>query len=190
MTPELRDAATNRMAPDSIHKLNEVLDTAEECGVFTGPVNFKYAGRDLWVVPLQSWYHSSWDKEPDLTHPDFLAVEQAVPFDRKWGDFSLCSWPADVIDPEEARTIYSSNTKLADAFSQLNEDTIGTYFNHNTNRSTADVITFSHFTPRIELSLEKRFLIEPMLAKVIGSDPLERQVKIRHYFENNLNNYF
>ena len=168
------------MAPDSVHKLNEVQHTAEECGVFTGPVRFKYAGRDLWVVPLHSWYHSSWDSEPELTHPDFLAVEAAVPFDRKWGDFSLCSWPDDVVDPDEARTIYSSNTKLADAFAQLNENTIESYFHEHKDRSTADIITFSHFTPRIELSLEKRFLIEPMLAKVIGSDPLEKQVGTKH----------
>ena len=165
------------MAPDSIHKLNEILDTAEECGVFAGPVRFKHRSRDLLVVPLHSWYHSSWDSEPELSHPNFLAVEEAVPFDRKWGDFSLCSWPAEVIDPEEARTIYSSNTKLADAFAALNQDVIESYFNSGAlDRSVTDVITFSHFTPRIELSLEKRFLIEPMLAKVIGSDPLEKQV--------------
>lgn len=175
MTPELRDAATNRMAPDSVHKLNEVLHTAEECGVLTGPVTLKFSDRELWVVPLHSWYHSSWDTEPDLTHPDFLAVEEAVPFDRKWGDFALCSWPASIVTSAEANTIYTLNTKLADAFASLNEEIIETCLS-KLDRTKADVITYSHFTPRVELSLEKRFLIEPMLAKVIGSDPLERQV--------------
>ncbi|CAM9155197.1 unnamed protein product [Heterosigma akashiwo] len=39
------------------------------------------------------------------------------------------------------------------------------------------IISFSHFLPRIELCPEKRFLREPMITKVIGSDPLERQVR-------------
>ncbi|EKU20676.1 hypothetical protein NGA_2065300, partial [Nannochloropsis gaditana CCMP526] len=39
------------------------------------------------------------------------------------------------------------------------------------------VISFSHFLPREELCPEKRFLLEPMLPKVIGSTPLRRQVE-------------
>ena len=51
--PRAEDSARNRMAPRHIHKLNEILETSEECGVFAGPVRFKYGSRDLWVVPLQ-----------------------------------------------------------------------------------------------------------------------------------------
>jgi hypothetical protein len=40
-----------------------------------------------------------------------------------------------------------------------------------------DVISFSHFLPRQELLLEKRFLLEPQLTKVAGSSILERQVR-------------
>ena len=39
------------------------------------------------------------------------------------------------------------------------------------------IISFPHYQPRLELSPEKRFLIEPNLAKVIGSDPLETQIR-------------
>jgi hypothetical protein len=39
------------------------------------------------------------------------------------------------------------------------------------------VLSFSHFLPRQELCPEKRFLLEPLLAKVVGSDPLERQIR-------------
>lgn len=39
------------------------------------------------------------------------------------------------------------------------------------------VISFSHFLPRQELCPEKRFLLEPMLARVIGSNPLEAQIR-------------
>ena len=35
----------------------------------------------------------------------------------------------------------------------------------------------SHFVPRLELVPEKRFLVSPELPKVVGSDPLERQLR-------------
>jgi hypothetical protein len=38
------------------------------------------------------------------------------------------------------------------------------------------IISFSHFLPRQELCPEKRFLLEALLARVVGSDPLEAQV--------------
>lgn len=39
------------------------------------------------------------------------------------------------------------------------------------------ILSYSHFLPRIELCPEKRFLLEPGLSKVVGSDPLESQVR-------------
>jgi hypothetical protein len=41
----------------------------------------------------------------------------------------------------------------------------------------ATVLSFSHFVPRNELSPEKRYLISPLLSKVIGSDLLESQIR-------------
>ena len=51
----------------------------------------------LSVVPLYSWYHAGWDTEPDLQDETYLEVERALPFSRKWGDFSMCTWPG-VVD--------------------------------------------------------------------------------------------
>ena len=39
------------------------------------------------------------------------------------------------------------------------------------------VISFSHYLPRQELCPEKRFLLEPLLSRVIGSVPLENQIR-------------
>ncbi|CAM9237004.1 unnamed protein product [Scytosiphon promiscuus] len=43
--------------------------------------------------------------------------------------------------------------------------------------SPSSLISFSHFVPRQELCPEKRLLWEPQLTKVIGSAPLERQIR-------------
>ena len=64
-----------------------------------------------------------------------------------------------------------AGTELARAFADLNEPFLST-----APRIEETVISFSHFLPRQELCPEKRFLIEPMLSKVIGSDYLRRQV--------------
>lgn len=39
------------------------------------------------------------------------------------------------------------------------------------------IISFSHYLPRQELCPEKRYLIEPLLSKVVGSEVLESQIR-------------
>ena len=175
------------------------------------------------IFPLYSWYHSGWDKEPELVHPDFLAVEAVMPFARKWGDFAMCSWPEDVISQSDFSSTMVDNTVLAEAFAEINEpflypndvamstasrssstnsisssssssssssDSIGGSTKGSSSSSSSSlehdtplvhpgdtVISFSHFLPRQELCPEKRFLLEPLLTKVVGSDFLERQIR-------------
>jgi len=201
--PELREENSNRMAADSLEKMKEVLALARSKGVTVGPLRVQLgggSGKGVLFFPLYSWYHSGWDTEPNLTHPDYLAVEEVVPFARKWGDFNMCSWPEDIISPEEFKTVDAARdiTKLADAFAQLNEpflcnvDAAGSSSaslvgDSRVSSSTRHdcplaqegdtVISFSHFLPREELCPEKRFLIEPLLTRVIGSRPLEAQIR-------------
>jgi hypothetical protein len=148
------------------------------------------------VVPLHGWYHSSWDTEPDITDPQFLAVERSVPFSRKWGDYAMCTWPAGVIAHSDFVSNPAHNTVLAEVFAKLNEpflrsppdrnapdfnpSTLGdadTYLGSPLAAAGDTVISFSHYLPRPELCPEKRFLTEPMLAKAVGSDVLESQVR-------------
>ena len=182
------------------------------------------------IMPLYSWYHKSWDIEPSVDDAQYLAVEKVAPFNRRWGDFSLCSWPTDVIHHDDFINNVKTNTVLAEAFAKLNEkflyppaillhenDQSNHIHDHDDDHhydSTADngcnekmeqlssqsspttptthhnpifrspiahhpddfIISFSHFLPRIECCPEKRFLIDPALSTVIGSDPLGTQV--------------
>lgn len=203
LKPEER--AFNRMATDSIVKLNEVLDCAKSCGVYVGPLRIQTGAtndsksKSVVLFPLYSWYHNSWDKEPEIKHPDYIAVEEAMPFARKWGDYSLCLWPEELISQKEFQSTTSSSTVLAEAFASLNEPFLEQHLNkkkdyysfplptdgkvENSSNIIEEtikeetVLSFSHFLPRQELCPEKRFLLEPLLSKVIGSDPLEEQIR-------------
>ena len=252
--PEERAENANRMAENSIVKLQEVLDCAKACGVYVGPLRVQLdrgsptletetnrtpknsddvttttstikptSPCGAVIFPLYSWYHSGWDKEPELVHPDFLAVEAVMPFARKWGDFAMCSWPEDVISQSDFSSTMVDNTVLAEAFAEINEpflypndvamstasrssstnsisssssssssssDSIGGSTKGSSSSSSSSlehdtplvhpgdtVISFSHFLPRQELCPEKRFLLEPLLTKVVGSDFLERQIR-------------
>jgi len=223
-----RESTSNRMATDSVAKLTEVLAMATSLGVYVGPLRIFCSanskeqpsnGRPLVTIyPLYSWYHSGWDTEPSITHPASLAMEKAIPFQNRWGDFFMCSWPSEI---DHLTDLQTDSRVLANAFAQLNEpflppiplineeETTSALRNPNTNNNTDDssvsanfkserennihgihhnninnnneggdtVISFSHFVPRIELSPEKRFLIEPGLAAVIGSHVLEQQIR-------------
>ena len=305
LSPEKRDSTTNRLAEDSVQKIIEVLQCAKSHGVYCGPVrvestvssNGNFNPSSLVVVPLQSWYHSGWDTEQDITNPAFLQVQEVMPFERKWGDFYQCTWPG--LAHEQFASIEKNDMSLSHAFADLNEPFLypstveakligvnekaidkldspsqnatdsasdragnmdelvigGNRFKFDSNgqlvqdqstisspasstssppkkkpastksfenflqifRSEATeefknndsasakacdedvpsemeymeelvpsspivesgdtVISFSHFVPRQELMPEKRFLIEPHLTKVIGSDPLEHQIR-------------
>jgi predicted phosphodiesterase len=182
------DRAENREAVDSVVKLQEVMDKARDCGVFVGPLRIETKpveeasiSKSVTVFPLLSWYHAGWDKEPELTHPDYLAVEEVMPFTRKWGDFSMCSW-GDIVPQSDFCSTSNDSTILAEKFAEINEPFL--YENVNSHETTSPIvksddtiISFSHFLPRQELCPEKRFLLEPLLAKVVGSNFLEAQIR-------------
>lgn len=296
LSPEKRDSTTNRLAEDSVQKVIEVLQCAKAHGVCCGPIRIESTTASssdpgsipssAVILPLQSWYHSGWDTEQDITNPAFLEVQEVMPFERKWGDFHQCTWPG--LAHEQFASIKDNDKSLSYAFADLNEPflypqahsifpsevvnkkeelltspdrgeliigggkftfdsdgqlieeddltTIGSVASSSPASSTASpptkkpastkdfekslqrfrtetanvnnnsavledtptnrdentdelipsspivkshdtVISFSHFVPRQELMPEKRFLIEPHLTKVIGSDPLEEQIR-------------
>jgi len=172
-----------------------------------------YSRTAVTIYPLYSWYHSGWDSEPAIDHPDSVAAENSVPFHRRWGDFFMCSWPTEIVSHEHFTNLHLDSRALANTFSLLNEPFLPPIpllpvkedakeietdishpnhypsphakcdINHTIERNSGDeaerdtVISFSHFVPRIELCPEKRFLMEPGLAAVIGSDVLESQIR-------------
>lgn len=152
---------------------------AEEYGINTGPIHLisSVSGEGIVdVCPLYSWYHSSWDTEADLVDPLIIKSESFLPFSMKWSDFRRCSWPnmsvrnMDFVSNIDQRT-------LSDMFSELNEPYISKNAMPDIANRKTHLISFSHFVPRQELCPEKRFLLEPKLTKVIGSVPLEKQIR-------------
>jgi hypothetical protein len=176
-----------KMAVDSVSKMLAVLECARAAGVYVGPLRVTTQAAPPATValfPLHAWYHSSWDTEPNLTHDLTAAAEMEIPFVDKWADFSMCTWPASVVSHADFASITSDSTALAEAFAGLNEPFLHPPDDDDTFQVGSPliepndtVISFSHFVPRQELCIEKRFLIESQLSKVIGSDALEAQVR-------------
>jgi hypothetical protein len=69
-------------------KMRRVLDLCRELGVAAAPACI--AG--VWIVPLLSWYHASWDREPDI--PGAMPVNKVQPsWPRAWlAAFGHVSW--------------------------------------------------------------------------------------------------
>lgn len=168
------------VANSSFCKLQEVLDLAKSYNIYIGPLRIKFKNKSsVLIFPLYSWYHTSWDTEPDLVDPTYVAVEKYMPFQYKWSDFSLCEWPENIIKSNEFVTTsitQKNNINLAKAFASLNEPHLNEFLSQERNPNET-IISFSHFLPRQELCPEKRFLTEPLLTRVIGSDPLEAQIR-------------
>ncbi|CAN0426697.1 unnamed protein product [Pylaiella littoralis] len=197
--------------------------------------------QELAVFPLLSWYHASWDDEPNL--PPELQLRRGD-FLRRWRDFSLCHWPEDLCSREDFVTVdRDAPPVIAEFFARQNNACIEAFRSReeggkasvaaaglprngsggcledkmeeeeeegaavgvgseslrsvpslppsrgssgtgggsggggNGAEASTNVISFSHFVPRQELCPEKRLLWDPQLTKVIGSAPLERQIR-------------
>ncbi|KFM28617.1 hypothetical protein F751_6376 [Auxenochlorella protothecoides] len=142
---------------DSAAKLDQIQGLCREYDVRTRP--FLLHGT-AWVVPLLSWHHASWDREPGMG-----GKRHAWAF----SDYSACVWPdsipgaGSVGGPGLARWFDAKNEGegWAAALAGVREH---------------DVISMSHFLPREELLPEKRFLFFPELPSVSGSDALQARV--------------
>jgi len=222
---ELWNRGSKSLSTNSFQKFSEVISCALKHGVYTSPLKVKSPTKTVLVVPMFSWYHSSWDTEPDITNNLVVASEARFPFVDKWSDFTMCQWPEDIVNKRDfANTSREDQSnQLPNYFASLNEPYLLQYeagqndnspcrndvrVNHleeseNTtttcrNRCEADAqaqseilredklsspgvdgitISFSHFVPRQELSIEKRFLMEPFLSRVSGSNALEAQIR-------------
>eukprot|EP01065_Artemidia_motanka_P024368 TRINITY_DN29023_c0_g1_i1.p1 TRINITY_DN29023_c0_g1~~TRINITY_DN29023_c0_g1_i1.p1 ORF type:complete len:364 (+),score=58.79 TRINITY_DN29023_c0_g1_i1:87-1094(+) len=142
---------------DSIEKWHAIFALCSRLGVHTKPVHLP--GGPL-VVPLHSWYHEDWDKEPDI---DSSVWEGIQPIGRAMNDYRRCKWPDGAANGTAA---------VAEAVDRLNEGIPST-----ADIADVDVVSFSHFLPFQELCPEKRFLYMPNLPKAVGSAPLRERVR-------------
>jgi len=93
----------------SLDRLAEVHQVCAEVGVRTSPL-WVVCGeeRDVLLAPLNSWYHESWDREPELPNSDENGMEI-------WTDMHLCKWPPH---------LPNASLALAEHFAQLNETSL------------------------------------------------------------------
>ncbi|KAK2080575.1 hypothetical protein QBZ16_000429 [Prototheca wickerhamii] len=151
-----------RQRHDSLVKLQLVRDTCARLGVHTSPA----CVGGVWVFPLLSWYHASWDREPDLPG--------AIPIEKVMMDFHACTWTS-------VPGLRAGDDSVARHMDALNDPAFGEALAavEREERETGrrpPVVSFSHFLPFQELLPEKRMLHYPNLAKAAGSDPLAARV--------------
>lgn len=147
---------------NSIDKLNEIRTLCIKMGVHIEPfvvVTDKVATDPLLVVPLLSWYHESWDTEPDIPGLNLPPVRLAA------SDFRRCRWPAPLNPLDES---------LAKYFDNLNTVVVERAINKYPD---AQILSFSHFLPFQQLLPEKRMLFYPNLPKMVGSVPLRDRIR-------------
>lgn len=145
---------------DSIERLKEVLQLCHRLGVHTQPAHACGAI----VAPILSWYHASWDTEPDVAGWDGIPPANLV-----MSDFHRCTWPSWLSTEDDSIAARLDEMNDEDGALRLRlpclphaRDTTA----HGTLEArvaalraahpSAPLITASHFVPRTELCPEKR----------------------------------
>eukprot|EP00963_Diacronema_lutheri_P014228 scaffold2858_cov659-Pavlova_lutheri.AAC.199 len=148
-------------ADDSLSKMDRLEAICREEGVKTKPDRIE----NVWIVPLHSWHHKSFDKEG----PE--ADWEAKLWSHGWTrpaprDYEACVWPGALGE------LPAGDEGVARHFDELNDESW-----ERKRKVDQHVITFSHFVPDTRLNPEKRMLTHPSLLEVVGSDFLGRRVR-------------
>ena len=165
----------------SMDKLEKVLQLCIQEGIHIGPVKVSSgtettstSSSSLLVIPLLSWHHPSFDTEPDIVGWGNIPSAR-----RANADYRRTNWPY---------PLSHYNASIAEFFDGLNDimldfehnnvdDDDNNNNNNNNNSNNMEIITFSHFLPRIELIPEKRYMSLPTLASFVGSTYLEQRLR-------------
>ncbi|CAE7696106.1 unnamed protein product [Symbiodinium sp. CCMP2456] len=144
-----------------VDKVVQLQDLCRRLSVHSAAARVGTAEKGVWVCPILSWHHQSWDPEPDLEGWKVPSVAECMV------DYERCRFPPGVsmFDDSAARRIDKMNEAL------------GLQLPLADRPSDEALVTFSHFLPRIELSLEKRYLALPCLPKASGSNYLRKRVE-------------
>ena len=151
---------------DSIHKLERIMQICLDEDIRIGPVKVG----SLWIVPLLSWHHLSFDSEPPICSETWARVPTASKTIKVGSDYRKTVWPYPIspLDDSVAQLVDSVNDIILDIdnIDELDDDTT--------------MLTFSHFLPRVELLPEKRYLSLPTLPACSGSTFLENRLRDLH----------
>jgi hypothetical protein len=176
-----RDSNSNVLASknifDSLDKLDWLFRQCDELGVHIRPKRLAWSTENvdisnhgdevspssyIWIVPLLSWHHRSFDNESDITYVRIPSVDQMVM------DYKHCEWPEDIVGcNNDSIAIFMD--ELNDRRTRMKHDDHDFHSWSDITNSKDPVISFSHFLPRVELIPEKRYLIYPNLPKAVGS---------------------
>jgi len=143
---------------DSVDKLCGVVQFCQDNGIYLAPS--RVGG--VWIVPLWSWHHESFDKEPSL-HTGKGSLRRYIK------DYTACKWPEGF--PGAGRDGSIETAEWFDGLNALADARLEGC------RSGEPTISFSHFLPLQQLMPEKRFLYLQCLPSASGSDPLGERVR-------------
>ena len=149
------DAA--RGIDDSLAKIDAILRACASIGVVTTPV---LVNDDVWVAPIHSYHHKSWDDEANV-------AEAVPPVESVMGDFRFSKFRN--LDPRTEDV-----ARYCDALNDVND---GWNAFLDAVKPEHKIVSMSHFVPRIELIPEKRMLFYPRLAQASGSAFLRARVE-------------
>ena len=131
-------------ARDSFEKLDRIHDICQSLKVYTSPIRILGLEQPLLLLPLWSWYHSSWDREPDLPPQ----LQPPLDPEKRVSDFRLCKWgslaeaPDFVFGPGG-----ETSDHLAKRFAERNEAWISAVLDLQ-RREGGEILSYSHFCPR------------------------------------------
>lgn len=156
---------------DSFEKLGCLRKICKDLGVHTTAQLI----HGVWIVPVLGWYHDTWDKEGPLRAPPGEKLTRQPPDGKNIAtDSHLCKWGG----------FENSTDDLAQLLDEQNEEwgiwplppELTKELRIPKAERKTKIISFSHFLPRQELMPEKRFLFQPNLIKIVGSDFVRKRV--------------
>lgn len=162
---------------DSLEKLRRLTATCNACGVLTTAQQIAMeSGTTMSIVPMLSWYHESFDTEPDITALRLPQARAVV------ADYKATVWPAPLKNGAETLALHfdelceglAGAPSVAEAADRAGLTPLHCY--EDARAGGASVLSFSHFLPKIDLIPEKRYLTYPPLMQAVGSHPLGRRV--------------
>ena len=169
---------TCKSAPDSFAKLSSVLSICREEGVLTEPTRMHDAAsnRGVWIMPLLSWHHASWDREPPLRAPPGLMLAVDPRKRHAASDAACCVWPPDAPHGSDALaaridSMNDSSPDYARALKAIDDERAAAAAGGSAVAGVPPpnpplVIAMSHMLPRQQLVPLKRHLFVRQLVAI------------------------